>query len=265
MVKLIVCDIDGTLIPYGQPGMDGAIFPLIRGLQSRGIQFCPASGRQFHSLRALFAPVAEELVYLCENGAVLYGPGSEEAAPVLGKTAMPRGEAVALAEAILAEPGCEVLISGANTSYVCGCGEAYIRYMRDFKGNRVAVLERPADVPEELIKVSAYCPGGLEGPSARFGPRWGEALHMVPGGPDWLDFSLSDKGTGLAQLCGALGVAPAETLAFGDNWNDEPMLSKAGRAYLMEGADPVLLARFPRHCASVAEVLEQYLGTGKLP
>lgn len=265
MVKLIVCDIDGTLIPYGRPGMDEAIYPLIRALQGRGVRFCPASGRQYHSQRALFAPVAEELAFLCENGAVLYGPGPEETAPILGKTVMPRDETIALSHAILETPGCDILISGANTSYVCGSGEGYIRYMREFKGNRVAVLDRPEDVPEGIVKVSAYCPGGLEGPSERFGPRWGEALHMVPGGPDWLDFSLSDKGTGLTLLCEALGVSPAEAVAFGDNWNDEPMLCRAGRAYLMEGADPALRARFPNHCASVPDILQTFLRTGEFP
>ena len=30
--------------------------------------FCPASGRQYHSLRGLFAPVQDELAYLCETG-----------------------------------------------------------------------------------------------------------------------------------------------------------------------------------------------------
>lgn len=75
MVKLIVSDIDGTLIPYGEKALPDALFPLIHRLRRAGVLFCPASGRQFHSLRKLFAPVAEELAFLCENGAVIFGPG----------------------------------------------------------------------------------------------------------------------------------------------------------------------------------------------
>ena len=48
------------------------IFEQIRELHRRGILFCPASGRQYTSLRKLFAPVADCCVFLCENGGVIY-------------------------------------------------------------------------------------------------------------------------------------------------------------------------------------------------
>ena len=47
---------------------------------------------------------------------------------------------------------------------------------------------------------------------------------MAVAGLVWLDFSIATKGTGLAEMCGALGVSPEETAAFGDNWNDQAML-----------------------------------------
>ena len=105
---LIVSDIDGTLLPYGATELDAGLFPLIARLRRQGVLFCPASGRQFHSLRQLFAPVAEELGFLCENGAIIYGPGAEEDAPVLSKITMPREDALALT-ARLAELGAEAL------------------------------------------------------------------------------------------------------------------------------------------------------------
>lgn len=46
-------------------------FELIDELHRRGIVFMPASGRQYASLRYLFAPVADELAYVCENGALV--------------------------------------------------------------------------------------------------------------------------------------------------------------------------------------------------
>ncbi len=76
---------------------------------------------------------------------------------------------------------------------------------------------------------------------------------MAVAGPDWLDFTLADKGVGLRGLCGALGVR------LEDNWNDAAMLSLAGQPWLMEGAHPELLRRFPRHCKSVPAILEELL------
>lgn len=188
MIRLIASDIDGTLLPYDETVMPQRLFPLIRRLRERNILFCPASGRQYHSMRTLFAPVADEMCFLCENGAVLYGPGTEEGAPLLSKTLLPRQEALALSRAIMDIPGCDVIIEGQNLNY----------------------------------------------------------------------------------LCGALGVSPEETAAFGDNWNDQAMLDMAGRCYLMEQADGALrrtladsraaaVREAPRSCRDVCNELEAIL------
>ncbi|MEM5781397.1 MAG: HAD-IIB family hydrolase, partial [Lawsonibacter sp.] len=76
MIRLIASDIDGTLLQNGATEIAPAIFREIDRLRTKGILFCPASGRQYHSLRRLFAPVADELAYVCENGAVVFGPGN---------------------------------------------------------------------------------------------------------------------------------------------------------------------------------------------
>ena len=90
-IKLICSDIDGTLLQYGRKELEGEIFEQIRELHRRGILFCPASGRQYTSLRKLFAPVADCCVFLCENGGVIYKDEQ-----CIAKNPMPR----ALAEEI---------------------------------------------------------------------------------------------------------------------------------------------------------------------
>ena len=75
MIKMVCSDLDGTLLQYGKKLIEGEIFDEIRALHDRGILFCPASGRQYTSLRKLFAPVADDCIYLCENGAVVYRGG----------------------------------------------------------------------------------------------------------------------------------------------------------------------------------------------
>ncbi len=265
MIRLIVSDIDGTLLPYGQKQLDPSVFSLIHRLSQKGIRFCPASGRQFHSLRSLFGPVQDELCYLCENGAILYGPGTEGTAQILGKTVMGRAPAMALIQAILDLEGCEVLISGANRSYLCRCADSFVTRMRDGTGNHVQLVQDPEEIPEEIIKVSAYCPAGPALPEKALGQTWSSMFRMAVAGAEWLDFTLADKGVGLRQLCGALHIPLEDTLAFGDNWNDLPMLEAAGYPYLMDSADPQLAARFSRQCASVPAVLEHLLRTGCLP
>ena len=70
-IRLVCSDIDGTLLQYGKKELEGEIFDQIRALHQRGIWFCPASGRQYTSLRKLFAPVADCCVFICENGGTI--------------------------------------------------------------------------------------------------------------------------------------------------------------------------------------------------
>lgn len=259
MFKLIASDIDGTLIPYGQKDLPQGLFPLIRRLRERGILFCPASGRQYHSLRRLFAPVAEEMCFLCENGAAVLGPGGEEDAPLLSKTAFPRETALALCRDIVELAGCQALISGERQGYVAGGYPPDLaRHLEREVGSQIRPVEDPAEIGEDIVKISAYCPHGTDGAARLLGDRWAD-WNMAVAGPIWLDFGVADKGTGIRGLCEALGIRREETAAFGDNWNDVAMLDWVGQAYLMETADPALRRRFPRQCADVLAVLEEFL------
>jgi hydroxymethylpyrimidine pyrophosphatase-like HAD family hydrolase len=49
------------------------------------------------------------------------------------------------------------------------------------------------------------------------------------------------KAAAVAFLQARLGLAPEQTLAIGDNWNDREMLERAGKGFVMGGADPELL------------------------
>ena len=254
MIRLIASDIDGTLLQNGATEIPPEIFDHIHRLEKKGVLFCPASGRQYTSLRRLFAPVADQVPFLCENGAVVYGSGSP--GPILSKTVMDRRLAEELCAEILALPETEVLISGADVSYLCPKAPDLEDQIRWFLGNRTAVLPAPADVPEDIIKVSAYCPNGIEAAKAALFPKWEQHFRCAVAGAVWVDFTLADKGLGISRLCEALGLRLEEVMAFGDNYNDVSMLERAGRPYLMEGAAPELRARFSTRCRTVAEVLE---------
>lgn len=259
MIKLIASDIDGTLIPYGDSQLPQGLFPLIHRLREAGILFCPASGRQYYSLRKLFAPVAEEMCFLCENGAVVFGPGGEEEAPLLSVTSFPRNTALALVHDIVDRTDCQALVSGARMGYVCGGDPAQVQAVLEWEvGSCITPVSAPEEIGEDIVKISVYCPGGTERPARILGPRWSE-WNMAVAGPTWLDFGVADKGTGIRSLCKALGIGTEEVAAFGDNWNDAAMLSAVGHPYLMSGTDPELQARFPRLCDNVLTTLEEFL------
>ncbi len=253
MIKLICSDLDGTLIPYGTPNeLNEETYSLIRALTDRGMYFCPASGRQYTSLRKLFAPFADQCAYICENGAVVY---YREA--LLSKTPMPReaAEEIALDFWQNTDGIGEVLLCGESTTYLMSRGHGIAERM-EFAGNQFTFISHPCEVPEDIVKVSLYVREGVAAYARRFLSRW-KNYNAAVAGPMWIDTTLADKGKGVLALCSAFDIAPKEVMAFGDNFNDAPMLDIAGTAYIVDSADPELLARYPRHCARPQEILRR--------
>ena len=71
-VRLIASDLDGTLLLNGAQTLRPETCGLIEQLMARGIVFVAASGRQLANLRRLFAPIADKIGFLCENGGSAY-------------------------------------------------------------------------------------------------------------------------------------------------------------------------------------------------
>ena len=228
-IRLICSDLDGTLLQYGKKELEGEIFDQIRALHDQGILFCPASGRQYTSLRKLFAPVADCCIFLCENGGVIYKDEQ-----CIAKNPMPR----ALAEEIAEDLGMLDRIK--------------------FIGNNYQVIQDPSEIPEDIVKVSVYLHEGVAAYADRFVPRW-EQANCAVAGPYWIDTTLANKGIGVQSICKILGFDLADVMAFGDNYNDVSMLDIVGHPYIMDGAAGPLREKYPQHTPRPEDVLRSLL------
>ena len=60
MIKLVVTDIDGTLVADGENQVNPRLFELIADLkEKKGIHFAAASGRQAASIEYTFRPIKD--------------------------------------------------------------------------------------------------------------------------------------------------------------------------------------------------------------
>ena len=174
---------------------------------------------------------------------------------------MQRSRAEALAKQILANDDMEVLISGANTSYLMPKHDDYIYHIQYFLGNHVEIVQSLDEIEEDMIKVSAYCRSGAAKYDNPFGDPWRGEFSAAVAGEKWLDFTLADKGTGMKDLCSALGISLEDVIAIGDNYNDLPMLTEVGHPWIIKNStlDQAGVAKshsFLR-AESVEEVLKQ--------
>lgn len=71
MIKLIVTDLDGTLLKRGTQALSPSTLALIAKVKEQGILFAAASGRQYPNMRRLFDYVGEDMYYVCENGSLI--------------------------------------------------------------------------------------------------------------------------------------------------------------------------------------------------
>ncbi|MDO5547298.1 MAG: HAD family hydrolase [Eubacteriales bacterium] len=255
MLQMIACDIDGTILFDGQKQLDPRLFPLIRRLQACGVEYLSCSGRQYANQRRLFAPIADEISYICENGSLTMHRGEAVACETLD-----RAKSLDLLNYIQAQPGCEGLLSTQRCCYVKPKEAGYLAHMREYVGNDTEVTPEWEDVPEDFIKISLYCPrGDLLSVQKRMAEFAEPYLTPVLGGYNWIDFLRDgcDKGIALRKYCQLRGIAPEDVIGIGDNENDMALLGTVGEMWAMQSGHPNLIARADRSVHSVVEELDK--------
>ena len=72
MIKLVVCDIDGTLLEKGASVLSEETADALGALVSAGKKVALASGRSYYSMRRVteHLPFADALYYICDDGAI---------------------------------------------------------------------------------------------------------------------------------------------------------------------------------------------------
>lgn len=254
MIKLIASDLDGTLL-QGNSEVSQEMLELIPQLKANGILFAVASGRQYHSLKNLFSPVWEDVLFICENGALIMQKDQ-----VISVDQIPREWGLELIDQILSHEDCEVLLSGVRQCYIHPRKDSYRRRITDHVKNKTKIVDRFSQVQENFIKISLYREGGITPElTQELTQCWSDRMTVAVSGKEWIDLTLSNKGESLKKISGILDIRPEEMVAFGDNFNDREMLSYAGVSYAMNSAHPELkkIAKFT--CAHVEPVIREVL------
>ena len=252
-ITTVVSDFDGTIIRPGTHEPPAGFFSVVEELLKRGVQFVAASGRQYPNLKRILAPVADRIGFIAENGALVVWKGK-----VLHKCTIERSLAMQLIEDMKKEKDSEILVSGEGTSYIVPRDPQYAYMLEHKVKNVVSVLEDFEQVPEDMLKVSIYYPGGIPAGSEKaFHKKYDGVLLAVESGNGWLDFMPreSGKGPALQFLAGHMGFDLKQTVSFGDSENDISMLETAGMGYAMSFAREPVRRAADRICDSVEEIL----------
>lgn len=256
MIKIIASDMDGTLLLNGCQQVSDRAISIIKQLHDKDILFVAASGRQYPNLYRNFKDVAKHMAFICENGSLVMYQDK-----VLYKSVMEPKLAQELCQTIYEREGCEVLISGQNTSYLLPKTDSYVHRMKDVVKNNVVIVNSFTEIPEDIIKISVYEIEGISRSASNFTSLFGDKLKATISGEQWLDFvnPFVNKGAALGHLLDYLSLSPDEAMAFGDNYNDLEMLSLVSYGYVMNNAVPDIKNRYLYKTSLVEDTLEKLL------
>ncbi|MDF2941811.1 MAG: ybjI [Herbinix sp.] len=256
MIKLVVSDLDGTLLRKEKQRLEPETLELIRCLQEQGVIFAAASGRQYPNMYRMFESAIGNMYFICENGSLVMHQGK-----VCSKKSIDRNVGMELINDILDTEDAEVLISGETTSYIIPKKEAYEDFLIDLVKNNITTITDARQIQEDFIKISAFWQGNNNIPKdleEHLRRKYSDRLQAVVSGNEWLDFIPLDagKGNALTYLMDDLGISKEETMVFGDNENDISMLLLTDNSYVMSHASDNIKQFGKKECRYVDDVLK---------
>lgn len=232
MIKLIVSDIDGTLLEDGGHELSPELLDVILKLRGKGMQFAAASGRQWASIEAAFDPIKEKIFYLSDNGAYVGCHGRNLFLNTI--------DTELIHEMIrdIRAAGLTVVLSGPDVVYLDEKDPEIYDWLINGYKFRVKQVEDLLQVEDRFIKISAYKKESVEEATGELREKYGSRLKITISGDMWMDCMAAgvNKGQAVKLLQDSLGILPKETMAFGDQMNDTEMLNQAYYSFAVGNA-----------------------------
>lgn len=236
--KLIAFDVDDTLLTT-EKVISPKTKQALLNAQKNGIKLCVASGRLPYGVK----PYAEELdvlnnggYYLGFNGGAVLNSYNE----LIGTTYL---------DSKYIEPVYEVLRPTNVTTMVHKGDIIYAdRKVNDYTHIEPDVIGLPLNLVDDIAEFVDWklhkillCgePEELKEVESKLKAKFENEVDIYLSAPWFLEVMPNgvNKGLGVEKVCADMGISMDEVMAFGDNYNDIPMLEMAGLGIAMGNAD----------------------------
>lgn len=235
-IKLILTDIDGTILPYGKKTVTERCRAAFHAALDAGILVGPASGRFYSWIPGFFG--GDEAccsTALATNGSQVYLGGEK----VLQKE-LP-AEGVRRAAEVLAQlPHAGVIFFEGSTPYLLQGERSDLAVC--FPSYAETCLDAPRVPDANITKANIFVVGDIdrtrqtvallnrEVPGIDFDVPQPQFSNAMPAG--W------NKGAAVAWMLERLGISPSEAVVFGDAGNDLQMFAAVEHSVAVAGALP---------------------------
>ncbi len=239
MIELVASDMDGTLL-NSKKELPPRFFPLLERLLRLGVRFAVASGRQYYSLLRTFAPVKDEILFICENGGMVMEKGR-----TLSLTELDRPLLFEIIGVLREQPGAFPVLCGEKSAYIENDTPFFLENVTPYYARCQKVTDvLEAAKKDRICKIAAFDTGNAETGVYPLLRRIAGRANVCLSGGHWVDLMPTgvNKGTAMRFLQKKLGIGPDECMAFGDYPNDLEMLKACTESYAMANAHPDVLA-----------------------
>ncbi len=233
VIKLIVCDMDGTLLD-DRKQLNEEFWEIQEKLTKNGIRFAIASGRQYFNLLEQFSRIKDQLIFLADNGSYVVYQEKEVHTNALDRASM--RQFVEIGRKIT---DAYVIVSGKNSAYVENTDERFLHEAKKYF-KRMEIVENLTQVEDTVLKVTICDFRDSETNSYLHYQTFKDKYKVAIAGKIWLDISdwAANKGTAISKIQEKFNISKDETLVFGDYLNDIEMMSAATYSYAMKNAHP---------------------------
>jgi Cof subfamily protein (haloacid dehalogenase superfamily) len=255
-VRLVAIDMDGTLLPSLDTTISGRNAQALRAAQQAGVTIVIATGRRVAYTAPLLADLGlrADTPLIASNGAVVRTLSGEfldrchmEAGTARGICTLLKSFGVMVFTFDHPDRG-ELVLEDLDQAH------GRIALWVEANRNSIEVIE-PLELAfangENPIQgmIAGSIPRMREAEQALKMSQWATECESVRTEYPVRDLSILDllpmgisKASALRRLAQRLGIDRTETMAIGDNWNDQGMLEWAGQAVIMANASAELRA-----------------------
>lgn len=233
MIKLVITDLDGTLLTE-EKQLPVDFWEIEEQLFQKGILFCVASGRQFYNMEALFEPIKDRLLFVSENGTYISYKGELLYLNVLQKKDITNF--IGIGRNI---PGANIILCGKHAAYI-ESNDSEFRAQAELYYQRLVKVDNLNGVEDEIMKVTICDFISPETNSFPYFVEYVNDFKVVVSGKIWLDITNwnANKGTAIEMIQKKINISALHTVVFGDYLNDLEMMRTAEYSYAMLNAHP---------------------------
>ncbi|APG59145.1 HAD family hydrolase [Christiangramia salexigens] len=236
MIKLIVTDMDGTLLDDNHQ-LHPEFWEIEEQLTNKGILFSIASGRQFYNLEAKFDRIKDRTMFFAENGTYVSHKGKELYVNPIEKEA-----ALGFIEMGRKLENTFLVLCGKNSAYIETEDQKFLNEVSKFY-ERLKVVDDLTKVEDTYLKVTFCNFNGVEEHTYPHFVDYTDRYKVAIAANIFIDITALDanKGNAIKGVQQELNITPEETLVFGDYLNDLEMMKVAKHSYAMKNAHPEIL------------------------